>query len=284
MGYQLWLADAARRTGYPVVEVAGWQTRGESVFHPQGVMWHHTGGSSAGDMPSLGALINGRPDLPGPLSQYGLGRSGTIYVVAAGESNHTGEGVWRGMSGNDYFIGIEAQHTGSSSEPWPAAQLDAYRKLTCEILRELDRTEIYMCGHKEYALPVGRKIDPISLDMDAERANVAALLKRKDVRVFLPIRQSEAADRKSDVAYVARRMNRAFGLALPEDGTWGADMVAAVAKHINVTNNGGTRINGKDYEVLDWAYGRAVVAGTLYGLSEFTGHRHTGVLSGSVKV
>lgn len=169
-----WLADAARATGHPVIEVSQWQTRGTTLFAPKGLLWHHTAGPVAGDMPSLNILINGRAGLPGPLSQYGLGRSGTIYVVAAGRANHAGHGGWNGLIGNGSVIGIEAEHTGKSTTPWPVAQLDAYRKLSAQILTRLGTTVENMCGHKEWA-PT-RKVDPISLVMVDERARVDVLM------------------------------------------------------------------------------------------------------------
>lgn len=173
-----WLADAARATGYPVTEIDGWQTRGSTLFTPKGLVWHHTAGPATGDMPSLGILINGRTGLPGPLSQYGLGRSGRIYVVAAGRANHAGEGDWNGLTGNGSVVGIEAEHTGRATEPWPAVQLDAYRKLSAQILSRLGSTTTLMCAHREWARnrTTNRKIDPISLNMAEERARVAALM------------------------------------------------------------------------------------------------------------
>lgn len=173
-----WLADAARATGYPVTEVAGWETRGTTTFNPQGLLWHHTAGKATGDMPSLPTLINGRTDLPGPLSQYGLGRSGTIYVVAGGLASHAGEGDWHGLIGNRSVIGIEAEHTGISGVPWPAPQLDAYRKLSAQILARLGSTIHLMCAHREWARnrTTKKKVDPIDLNMDTERARVAALM------------------------------------------------------------------------------------------------------------
>lgn len=178
MPRQLWLADAARRTGYPVTEVVGWQTRGLATFAPHGLVWHHTAGKATGDMPTLNTLINGRTGLPGPLAQYGLGRSGRIYVVAAGLANHAGEGDWHGLTGNSSVVGIEAEHVGISGVPWPAVQLDAYRKLAAEILQAIQATTHHMCAHREWARnrTVNRKVDPIDLNMDAERSAVDALM------------------------------------------------------------------------------------------------------------
>ena len=186
MPHQLWLADAARATGYPVVEVAGWETRGSSTFTPGGLLWHHTAGASFGDMPTLNLLIYGRADLPGPLSQYGLGRSGTIYVIAAGRANHAGDGNWRGLTGNASVFGIEAEHTGKTGVPWPDAQLDAYVKLSAEIAKRTGFDESMVCGHKEWATPAGRKVDPIDLDMNDIRRRIALAMEDEDVKIPKP--------------------------------------------------------------------------------------------------
>ncbi len=136
-------------------------------------------------MPSLRTLINGREGLPGPLSQLGLGRDGTFYVIAAGRANHAGRGEWRGVvNGNSNFIGIEAENTGRDNDlPWPEVQIDAYQRGVAAILKHIGRGEEFCAGHKEYALPRRRKVDPrfdsddhSHIDMDRFRANVAAIL------------------------------------------------------------------------------------------------------------
>ena len=131
-------------------------------------------------MPSLGIVTNGRADLPGPLSQLCLGRDGKFFIVAAGRANHAGAGNWQGVaSGNTSFIGIEAENTGltegPNAESWPAVQLDAYRRGVAAILKKIRANSIMCCGHKEYALPVGRKRDP-TFDMGDFRLHVAAIM------------------------------------------------------------------------------------------------------------
>src|SRR5262245_58926393 len=177
-----WLPEVLRAVGLKVVEQPGWKTRGRAEMGPvKGVMCHNTGGAITGNMPSLGVVTNGRPDLPGPLSQLCLGRDGTFFVVAAGRCNHAGVGYWQGLtSGNSSFIGIEAQNTGATTGPraeaWPEVQLDAYRRGVAAILRKVAADPIMCCGHKEYALPVGRKDDP-TFDMDEFRDQVASIMK-----------------------------------------------------------------------------------------------------------
>ena len=78
--------------------------------------------------PALGTVINGRPDLNGPLCNVLLARNGDCYIIAAGTANHAGTGGWRGLSGNSSVLGIEAENNGVG-EPWPAHQIDAYVRL-----------------------------------------------------------------------------------------------------------------------------------------------------------
>jgi hypothetical protein len=101
------LADVLRSGGCKVTELAGWKDRGRlGAFGPvKGVLCHHTAGPTTGNAPSLSTIVNGRPDLPGPLSHLHLARDGTFTVIAAGRCNHAGPGLWRGVtSGNTNFI------------------------------------------------------------------------------------------------------------------------------------------------------------------------------------
>lgn len=173
MPYLTQLADVARRTGYPVTEVKGWQSRGHGPQpQVQGIVCHHTAGPAAGgDYPSLAVVRSGRPGLDGPLSQFGLGRSGRIYVIAAGRCWHNAPST-SAMHTNSNSLGIEAENNGR--QPWPEEQLDAYRRLCAELCREFGLPASRVRGHKE----VNRqKPDPHSIDMDDFRAAVAALIK-----------------------------------------------------------------------------------------------------------
>jgi hypothetical protein len=96
--------------------------------------------------------------------------------VAAGRANHAGAGLWEGVtSGNTNFIGIEAEYTGVAGDPWPAVQLDAYHRGVAAILKKIGAEPIMCCGHKEYALPKGRKSDP-DFDMGEFRRQVTAIM------------------------------------------------------------------------------------------------------------
>ena len=174
----LWLPDILKAAGLKVSVVDGWKTRGRGdVGEIKGVMCHHTVGAKTGNMPSLNILVNGRSGLRGPLSQLGLGRDGTFYVIAAGKANHAGKGEWQSItSGNASFIGIEGENTGVSNNfPWPDVQMDAYQRGVAAILKHTGQGSIMCCGHKEYALPRGRKPDPL-FDMNVFRLEVDAIM------------------------------------------------------------------------------------------------------------
>ncbi|KAF2394659.1 MULTISPECIES: N-acetylmuramoyl-L-alanine amidase [Pseudomonas] len=177
MSYSLiWLPDVLQSAGLKVALVDGWRDRGRGEMGGiDGVICHHTAGARRGNMPTLATLINGRNDLPGPLSQLGLGRDGTFYVIAAGRCNHAGKGEWKGITtGNTNFIGIEAENTGLSDDAnWPAVQVDSYQRGVAAILKQVGRSADFCAGHKEYA--PHRKSDP-TLDMAAFRSAVSAIM------------------------------------------------------------------------------------------------------------
>lgn len=236
MAFKLtWLADVLLDAGLKVAEVPGWRTRGRGdVGTIKGVMCHHTAGALTGNMPSLRVVTNGRPGLSGPLSQLCLGRDGTYFVVAAGRANHAGRGSWQGVrQGNSSFIGIEAENTGEKTGarddfPWPEVQLDAYRRGVAAILGKIDAEPIMCCGHKEFARPHGRKIDP-TFDMNVFRRLVGSIM---DGTVPPPISiPGEDPDgrptlRRGDTGDLVREIQGKVGVEA--DGVFGPATEAAV--------------------------------------------------------
>lgn len=162
MTYLTDLATACRKSGLRVVEVAGWQTRGHGgMTAARGVVCHWTATPDTTypleSYPSMGIVTNGRSDLPGPLANLGLGRDGTVFVIAAGLAYHAGTGYWSGVgsNGNANMIGIEAEEGGDGD--WTAAMLAAYPRL-CAALRLHYRFAVgNVIGHHEWA--PGRKVD-----------------------------------------------------------------------------------------------------------------------------
>lgn len=176
----LTLPATLREVGLKVVEVPGWQTRGRPQstgdFDPVGVLCHHTAtGKDWADQRVVDMLVKGRSDLPGPLSQLGLARDGTVYVVASGRCNHAGvakpSGTVAGGDGNRLYIGIEAFNDGVG-EPYPQAQYDAYVLLAAVLSVEVTGNSVNTVrAHKETSTT--GKPDP-RFDMDKFRAQVAA--------------------------------------------------------------------------------------------------------------
>lgn len=149
-----WLADVLREGGLSVVEVDGWKTRGHGDFiEVRGIVGHGTAGAPTGNYPSLATVRDGRPDLAGPLANLGLGRDGTVFVIAAGVAWHAGDGVWPWLptdDGNWYSIGIEAETVGTSDD-WTPAQLHIYPLMCAVLLHALGLSAARFVGHKEYS-------------------------------------------------------------------------------------------------------------------------------------
>jgi hypothetical protein len=170
------LADRMRDAGLQVTEVNGWRTRGVPFTErPRVVVGHHTASAPGRDMPSLHILTAGRPDLPGPLCQIGLSRSGVVHVIASGKANHAGPGQWRDVTSSSLTVGIEAENSGVG-EPWPDKQLAAYDLCAAVLLDILEQPASMYAGHREWAVPAGRKIDPHGIDLDQMRGRIRRLL------------------------------------------------------------------------------------------------------------
>ena len=164
-----------REAGLKVLETPGWQGRGVSLARPYvGVGCHHTAtgtGSSNAAVASL--LINGRPDLSGPLSNFGLQRDGTVVIIAAGRCNHGGDarpsGTVAGGNANDLYASVEAYNDGVG-EPWNAVQYNAYVLLAATLSLKITKNSVETVrGHKEWS--VTGKIDP-TFDMNVFRDKV----------------------------------------------------------------------------------------------------------------
>lgn len=230
MTYSLtWLADVLRAAGLTVVEQPNWKDRGRGdVGTIKGVICHHTAGPVHGNAPSLALVEHGRDDLPGPLSQLVLGRDGTFFVVGAGRCNHAGKGQWHGVTaGNSQMIGIEAENAGTGKDPWPAVQMDAYVHGVAAILTHIGADSVMAAGHKEWALPRGRKTDP-AFDMVAFRERVEAA-QQGTVKLPMavpPTDPTRSMLRKGDQGNSVRELQRLLGIKI--DGGFGPKTDTAV--------------------------------------------------------
>ena len=154
------LERAVKNAGVKYKKVSGWSSRGHgSMGSIKTIVAHHTAGPLRGNSPSLNVVAYGRPGLSGPLSQLFLARDGTVYLVAAGLSYHAGR-VRSNSYSNSHSIGIEAENTGLSNDPWPAHQIDAYAKLCKALCKEFGLSTSRVLGHREVCSPAGRKSDP----------------------------------------------------------------------------------------------------------------------------
>ena len=163
---------AVKASGLPYTEVSGWKSRGRREMGTiRTITCHHTATprsfKRSSDYPTMGVVRDGRPGIPGPLAQLGLGRSGRVYLIAAGVANHAGRSRATSMT-NPHAIGIEAE---GAMEPWPKQQYDAYVRLVAALRNEFGAQVL---GHKESASPPGRKADPSFNMTDFRRAVEAA--------------------------------------------------------------------------------------------------------------
>lgn len=145
------------------------------TFKPRGVIVHHDASSSkSGNNGALSVILNGRPGIPGPLSQFQIARDGTVHLITTGRANHAGTGKWSWIpsnQGNAYAWGIEAANNGIG-EAWSREQLEAYYILCAALLAWMETADTSrVIAHKEYAQ--GRKSDP-RFDMDEFRKRVKA--------------------------------------------------------------------------------------------------------------
>jgi hypothetical protein len=178
------LNRACEGSGLVIIEEDGWQYAGHGAHnYPRTVALHHTAGPVSGDCPSHNTVKYGRADLPGPLANLFLCRSGTVHVIAAGCAYHAGA-VTDPDFANQNSIGIEAEATGV--DPWPAVEYDAYLALCRSLTRWYGLGTPANLGHKEICSPPGRKIDP-NFDMPEFRTDMSSIpaLHRKVVDTMI---------------------------------------------------------------------------------------------------
>lgn len=186
---------ALRTAGLTVVETRSWKTRNRNHKGPwgpvHGVMLHHT--VTTGTQASLNAIINGRSDLPGPLSQGMIAKDGTVYLTGWGRCNHAGLGdpdVLKAViaetslprkrqatiDGNRHFYGFECVNLGDGKDPWPEAQVRAAVLASAALIRAHNwgrNGSTSVIGHSEWQ---PGKIDPYPLSMKDIRQRVADTL------------------------------------------------------------------------------------------------------------
>lgn len=164
--------------GVHVVERPGWTTHNRNhmgAWGPvHGVMIHHT--VSSGELSSVELCEDGYAELPGPLCQSVIGKSGYSYMVGNGRCNHAGkgdsnvfeavkderygdvppathvhDGMTGGVDGNAHFYGAECVNLGDGKDLWPAKQVDAMVRWAAAICRFHGWTSKSVIGHSEWS-------------------------------------------------------------------------------------------------------------------------------------
>jgi N-acetyl-anhydromuramyl-L-alanine amidase AmpD/HEAT repeat protein len=96
-------------------------------------------------------------------SHYIVGKEGLIIecVDEKDRAWHAGYSSWRGKMGvNDYSVGIEVLNDGDSKDPFTEPQYNSLARLTAYLMKKYDVPVSRVIGHRDIALPMGRKIDP----------------------------------------------------------------------------------------------------------------------------
>jgi len=121
---------------------------------------HHTASNNtAGDLATL------RSPASDVSAHYLVGRDGKIYQLVKDERRawHAGVSAIRGDASpdvNSRSIGIEITNAGDGKTPFTRAQYEALEKLVPWLMKKHKIPMNNLLGHKDVALPAGRKSDP----------------------------------------------------------------------------------------------------------------------------
>jgi N-acetylmuramoyl-L-alanine amidase CwlA len=98
-------------------------------------------------------------------SHYVIGKDGAIVqcVQDAKRAWHAGQSAFRGRGDvNDFSIGIELVNRGDGKDPFPDPQYWALADLVAYLMQAYRIPAERVVGHRDVALPPGRKTDPAS--------------------------------------------------------------------------------------------------------------------------
>ncbi|MFB8402222.1 N-acetylmuramoyl-L-alanine amidase [Streptomyces sp. NPDC055912] len=178
--------------GLSVVEVPGWRTRNRNSRGPwgpvHGVMIHHT--VTRGTAATVRIVRDGYEGLPGPLCHGMIAKSGQVYLIGNGRTNHGGLGdpdVLRAVreetplpaddeatvDGNRHLYGFECENAGDGLDPWPDVQLLAIERAAAALCRVYGWGAGSVLGHLEWQ---PGKPDPRGFTMPSMRDRIAARL------------------------------------------------------------------------------------------------------------
>lgn len=125
---------------------------------PSVIVLHHTGSNDFfSDLKTLTSKT------AGVSAHYLLGRKGTPWQLVADDKRawHAGKSAFHGRDDvNDFSIGIELTNKGDGRTPFTEAQYASCRALVTWLMAEYGIPRENVVGHKDVALPKGRKDDP----------------------------------------------------------------------------------------------------------------------------
>ena len=192
------LLAALLAEGVTVTEVGRWRTHNRNTVGAwgpvNGSVVHHS--VTRGTASTVATCRDGYVGLPGPLCHGVIAKSGRVYLVGYGRTNHAGGGDPRvldqvvaedygtrptpptrgnkdGVDGNARFYGWECENLGDGKDPWPAAQYDAIVRVQAALCRAHGWSAKSVIGHLEWS---SDKIDPRGFAMADLRADVAERL------------------------------------------------------------------------------------------------------------
>ena len=124
-------------------------------------------------------------------SHYVLGRDGSIVQMVKDEDRawHAGVSSWKGVDNcNDYSIGIEVVNKGDGVQPFTEEQYVSLWNLVGTLVSKHDIKRDMIAGHRDIALPPGRKVDPAD---NFDWSRLAEFADRKQVAALADIMHSE---------------------------------------------------------------------------------------------
>lgn len=227
-----------------------------------GTLGHHiVSRRSQGLTPFLNLVKKGRSDLPGPICNGYGGFDEVARIICMGWANHPGmggpvtveSGVIPQNNGRPYLFGWEFEG-GLSASDWPDSMHDFMARCLAGTLdfigHEQGRTITEKSHHEHKTWAPGRKSDRLGYTLSTARSRIATVLSqpKEEDMALLPMRKGDGTgsreSKKSDVAWVQRMLNRAYGAGLTTDGNYGPKTSAAIAKYLPDPNVNGDTFTG----------------------------------------
>lgn len=179
-----------RAAGITVHEASGWKTRGNGyVSSYVGGLVHHTATGFGKALPGAGVydlLVNGRPDLKGPLCNYAGNDDGSVTVIAANPANHAGASGGKSMGPlpvtklfNARVLGLEIVYPGTT--PMRPAQMrtaQMWARIVADVVgggdieRVRAHAETSITGKWDPGYAEGKTIDMAAFRRAAKTASV----------------------------------------------------------------------------------------------------------------